>query len=116
GTCSAGLRVQLRLVLRDPAPACATARRGDPVRLCVRCRSGRPAVRVRRHRSVSALAMSTDEPEYHEYYCWSPDTEDGTERTEWYVLDAADDTAVAGPFDLDTALRTSARMNQELGA
>ncbi len=66
------------------------------------------------------MTMSTEadvgrfEPEYHEYYCWSPDTVDGTERTEWYVLDAADDHAVAGPLDIDAAIRKAADLNKEL--
>jgi hypothetical protein len=55
-----------------------------------------------------------EEPVYREFYCWSPDTEDGTPRSEWYVRDAADDSTVAGPFDIDTALRTSAKMNADL--
>jgi hypothetical protein len=70
-------------------------------------------------------------PECHEFYCWAPKSEDGTERTEWYVLDTAEDPpryerdpqtgamrlvicAVAGPFDIDAAIKESAKRNEEI--
>ena len=61
-----------------------------------------------------------------EFYCWAAPTADGTPRTAWYVRNAALDVAgreraaddiavVAGPFDIDTALREAARRNYEIG-
>lgn len=63
----------------------------------------------------AGLYVEEPEPE-REFYCWAPDTEDGTERTEWYVRDSTDDAIVAGPFDWRTALRESARRNHGLEA
>lgn len=55
------------------------------------------------------------EPEHHEFYCWAPGPDEEGKRTQWYVRDAADDSIVAGPFDIDTAISESARRNAALG-
>ena len=67
-----------------------------------------------------------DEPPADEFYCWAAPTVDGTPRVEWYVRNAALDVAgreraasdtavVAGPFDIDAAIREAMRRNQEIG-
>lgn len=61
--------------------------------------------------------LYVEEPDSaREFYCWAPDIEDGTERTEWYVRDSDGDAIVAGPFDLGAAIKESARRNAELEA
>lgn len=65
------------------------------------------------------------EEEAIEFYVWAAPTADGTPRTEWYVRNAALDPAprrrskddravVAGPLDIDAAIRESVRRNAEL--
>lgn len=62
------------------------------------------------------MSAQAHEPEYNEFYCWSPDPPEGEDRTEWYVRNAANDEAVFGPTDIDTAIRESARRNARLTA
>lgn len=63
----------------------------------------------------AGLYVEEPEPE-REFYCWAPDTEDGTQRSEWYVRDSDGDAIVAGPFDLGAAITKSAQLNAELEA
>lgn len=61
--------------------------------------------------------LYVEEPEpAREFYCWAPNTTDGTPRTEWFVRDSDGDAIVAGPFDQNAAIKESARRNAELGA
>lgn len=63
--------------------------------------------------------LYVEEEGYHEFCPWpGPDPEDETAGREWFIRDLGTDPVVpvAGPFDIDTAIRVSAKMNAELEA